>query len=429
MVMLSKKAVLLAKKEFGTIQIRAGENDKLDFSEDGGSELTATITAGNYTPVTLAAEIQTQLIAAGDDNFTCTYSTTTKKITIANSELTSVELLWQSGTNTLTTIGTFVGFAVAADDTGAKTYAADNSIGYAVDPVPTAAANAFEVISDLAITPTGELNSRAPYGNTLSPSRSLMGKRWYEISFIVELRGSGDADVAPSGLGDLLEACGMSETVTEGEVVYAPMSTKDLMASVTLYIYLDGLLHVFSGCKGTVKLLCVVGQTSKLEFKLMSIYAAPTDVAIASPTYDSTVPPVVLSAAFTFDSEAFAIQQLEIDLANVLVAKESLNEATGISGIAIVGREPKGSINPESMLIASYDLYTIWTASTQKEISIVIGSADGNKYTIVMPDVVLESIGYGDRNGIRTNELPFRLTKDSSAGENEISITHNTVVA
>lgn len=47
------------------IDIVTGENDTLDFMEDGGI-LTATLTQGSYTIEDLAAEIETQLLAAGN---------------------------------------------------------------------------------------------------------------------------------------------------------------------------------------------------------------------------------------------------------------------------------------------------------------------------------------------------------------------------
>jgi hypothetical protein len=288
---------------------------------------------------------------------------------------------------------------------------------------PDGTNNALEIISDLALVPAGEFNARSPYGNTLSPSRGLLGKHWVEVSFIVELKGSGTAGTAPKGLGDLFEACGMAESVAS-TVTYLPTSSS--FKSAVLWIYVDGLCHKVTGCRGSFKLLCVVGQTAKIEFKMIGLYTIPTDIAMATPTYDTTVPPLVLSAAYTWDTDADIsyIQQLELDIANVVVQRESLNAATGIAGLEIVGREPKGSFNPEAVLVAGHDIWTDWTSSTEKAITITIGSTSGNKYVITAPKCVLESVGYGDRNGIRTFELPFRMCKN--AGNDELSIVHST---
>jgi hypothetical protein len=112
-------------KVFGdTVTIEAGVNDDLDWTENGSTK-TADLDADDYTPTELAAEIQAEMRAAGNANTTATYSSTTKKITIANSTLTTLTFLWSSGANTATTCGRALGFNVTADDTGALTYTAD----------------------------------------------------------------------------------------------------------------------------------------------------------------------------------------------------------------------------------------------------------------------------------------------------------------
>jgi len=427
MVLHSKKAILLAKKEGGQIVVTTGVNDALDFGEDGGGEIQSTLSAGIYTPTTLAAEIQTQMRADGDNNATCVYSTTTKKYTIANASLTTLELKWQSGTNTATTIGDYIGFSIAADDTGAKTYTGDNAAAYGSDPTPAVSADEFEVISDLTVTPVGNLQARMPFGNTISQSRPLLGSRWVELSFVVELKGSGTSETPPKGIDALLEACGMDQAIGATEVTYTPTSTTNLIPSCTIWIYLDGTLHKVNGCRGSFKLILIAGETGKIEFTFMGFYAIPTDVAIASPTYDSTVPPTVLSVSFTFDSTSFRIPQLELDLANVLSVHQSMNEATGVPEVSIVNREPKGVMAPEAAVLATYDFFTIWTGSTEKAISVVVGTADGNKFTITAPKAVVESVGYEDRDGVRAYAIPFRLGKSATAGDDEIQIVQNNV--
>ncbi len=111
------------------ISIISGENDRLDWEEDS-TAYTATLTAGTtYTPETLAAHVQTLMRAVGDADTTVTYNATTKKITIENDTLTTLELHWFTGTNTEQTCGGALGFEVSADDTGEVTYEADKETG------------------------------------------------------------------------------------------------------------------------------------------------------------------------------------------------------------------------------------------------------------------------------------------------------------
>lgn len=97
-------------------------NNKIDFKEaGGGAELTATIASGTYTPTTLAAAIKTALEDAGAATYTVTYSTSTGKWTIAN-DGAFLSILWLTGTNTATSVGSTLGHDITADSTGALTY-------------------------------------------------------------------------------------------------------------------------------------------------------------------------------------------------------------------------------------------------------------------------------------------------------------------
>lgn len=61
-----------------------GQNSKLDFQEVAGTELTATLTAGTYTPSALATEAKTQLDSAGADTYTVTYAADTRLFTFVS---------------------------------------------------------------------------------------------------------------------------------------------------------------------------------------------------------------------------------------------------------------------------------------------------------------------------------------------------------
>ena len=104
----------------------------LDFTSDNGT-FAAQVSADFYKdPHELAAAIQTALAAADSlETFTCTYSDSTGKFTIASSTSTVLSLLWNTGTNAANTIGDKIGFSIAADDTGATSYEGDSAISLA----------------------------------------------------------------------------------------------------------------------------------------------------------------------------------------------------------------------------------------------------------------------------------------------------------
>ena len=118
-----------ATSGWGNFVIELGVNDKIDFEETAAAELTATLTAGTYSADTLAAEIEIQLEAAGASDYTISYSDITNKFTLASDRLgggNTFKILWLSGTNTATSVGTTIGFDITGDDADAASHVADN---------------------------------------------------------------------------------------------------------------------------------------------------------------------------------------------------------------------------------------------------------------------------------------------------------------
>lgn len=104
-------------------------NNKLDFTEGVTGAAVATIASGEYTWAGLATAIQTALNAAATDNtYTVDFnSTVSDKFSIVRATGTAtISLNWNTGPNAAASIGPTIGFLVAADDTGATTYSADN---------------------------------------------------------------------------------------------------------------------------------------------------------------------------------------------------------------------------------------------------------------------------------------------------------------
>lgn len=295
--------------------------------------------------------------------------------------------------------------------------------GYGVDPTPTVVANAIEA-KNVKVNYQGDLLERDNVRSNISPVSPVVGKRWIEVNFDVELKGSGTKGTA-GRIGDLLEACSMAETASAGSsVTYVPTSLSQ--KSVTIYVYDNdtgsAVLHKITGAMGNFSIKLTAGQYGVLSFAMRGIYNAPTDVALTSaPTYETTSPPIVESCTFTLNSSALLIaQELSLDLGNEIAMRDDINSASGLKGIIIANRKGKGSFNPEAMLVASYAFWADWTAATQRALSCIIGSASGNKCTITAPKVTIDSIADGDRERILTREIPFSLGQN--VGNDELSL-------
>lgn len=122
---------------FDPIEITAS-TDTIDF--DDGAVKVATVAAQLYKdPHELASALQAAMNAVSS-GITVVYSDTTGKFTIAKASGT-LSLLWNTGVNTAQTIGTKLGFSVAADDTGSLSYLADNAQVWSAPYTPVSDAN------------------------------------------------------------------------------------------------------------------------------------------------------------------------------------------------------------------------------------------------------------------------------------------------
>lgn len=141
---------------WGYFYIETGTNDKLDFNE-GSGEVTATLVQGGYDADTLAAEIETRMEAAGGHNYTVSYSDVSNKFTIQD-DTGTVTLLWNTGTNTATTVGGDIGFDTSADDSAAASHSSDyirihNYAAFEVETVDqSAVSTTFMVVLGLNLT-------------------------------------------------------------------------------------------------------------------------------------------------------------------------------------------------------------------------------------------------------------------------------------
>lgn len=97
-------------------------NCNIDFNE-GAAEINATLTQGTYTATTLASHIASVMTAASLTGATYTVSqgASTGLWTIST-DGASLSLLWSTGANSATSVGSDIGFAVSADYTGSTSY-------------------------------------------------------------------------------------------------------------------------------------------------------------------------------------------------------------------------------------------------------------------------------------------------------------------
>lgn len=230
-----------------------------------------------------------------------------------------------------------------------------------VDPTPTTAANAVEVI-DLSLKPMKPPVERLAQHETFMRKASVGVEEFYEITFKLEIMSTGAAGTPPR-LGPLLRACGMSQTIiTGGSPVVKYRDRSSSFESCTIWAYLGGRLHKINGCYGNVKGIFEAGKFAVLEFSMMGIKGA-TPTVTTMPTdsvYDETTGDVQVckNGTFTYNQKSTLVaSMMEFDLGNVVVKRPSLAATYAIAGFIITDRNPVASINPETQVFTSFDFY------------------------------------------------------------------------
>jgi hypothetical protein len=121
---------------FNPITISAN-NKFLDFEDDQGVSFISIAERIYKTPIELADAITAAFDSATTETIVCSFSSETGKFTISTSTSSVLELPWNTGANTVNSIGATLGFIVASDDTGAVSYVSDNEQSYASSITPS----------------------------------------------------------------------------------------------------------------------------------------------------------------------------------------------------------------------------------------------------------------------------------------------------
>jgi hypothetical protein len=193
----------------------------------------------------------------------------------------------------------------------------------------------------------------------------------------------------------------------------------DAPSTVTLYLYLEGLLHRVTGAMGTFTLNAEAGGIATMEFTFTGNYNEPTSSSYpTNAVFDSTLAPQVELAALTYGtSQQLVANALEIDFANEVVPRSDMNAANGYRNVRVTGRNPTGSFDPE--VEVSHTFWNQMTSSTTSTFSVQFGLADGNRVVLAAPAVQITGIEYGDREGLRAYDMGIAFRR-GPVGDDEL---------
>ncbi len=291
---------------------------------------------------------------------------------------------------------------------------------YGSDSVPTGAADAITArnVQPTPIEVTREARELLrPY---LGNSSDVIGARFSRLRFDVEVAGSGTAGTAPK-YGPLLRACGMAQVVNAGvSVVYTPIST--LPESVSMYLYLDGVLVKFIGARGNVSMRAQYRSAPLFSFDFTGFYVPVTDAALPAATYSLQGTPLAFNKentpTFALHGVSTAvIRSFSFDLANQVIYRNIVNSEV----VRIVDRKPTASFEIGAELMAVKNWHAVVASAELGSMNMVHGTVAGNIVQVGGPAVQLNGITQGEMEG----DVMYTASSvlQPSAGNDEISIT------
>jgi hypothetical protein len=274
--------------------------------------------------------------------------------------------------------------------------------------------NAF----DARIQPTIERGRRRGQ-SAASDIPHVHGARGGTCTLRTDLVGSGTSGSAPLWASTLLEACGFAQS----GLVYTPETGGGSAKTLTTGVYLDGRRKILVGTVFDCVINFVSGQPVQMEWNGIGQWGAPTDVALLTPTYPTTIPPRFASATLTVGGTAYKISQCQIAFNNVMTLRPDATDATGIHAGIVVDRDIQFSFDPEASLIADQDWHGDWIAHTEAALAITVGSATGNTIAFAAPKMQIIDVQEGEREGLTTDNVVFQCNRSAAAGDDELSIT------
>ena len=212
-----------------------------------------------------------------------------------------------------------------------------------------------------------------------------------------------------------------SEYSISANVGYKPVSSS--FESATIYIYVGGdVLHKVTGCRGSFSLNAVVNEIPTITFEMTGIYNEPTTTSLASSTYTNQATSVIFKAdtasAFSFLDFSGCLQSLSFNMATETVYRELIGCT---KEVLITNRAPAGECVIEAPTLASKNYFSIANSDSTGKVTLLHGTAGGNRVTLTAPKVDITNPSYTDQDGIQMLNIPY-VAVPSTAGNDEVKL-------
>lgn len=289
------------------------------------------------------------------------------------------------------------------------------------DVGPTALANAIE-LRDVTFTPLAGDDLERQFIRPYFGHQGVdFAGEYGRLQFTVDFAGSGVAGTPPAW-GVLKRACGYAETIVAATSVTYEKASDD-PESVTIYVNIDGVNHVFVGARGKSSASMTAKQVSSLTFELTGLLGPIADVPLPAATYSAWKRGLIVSKANTPVCTLFAAELIAsavtIDFGQSVTPRHRIYEES----IAITDAKVTGSVTFEAKTIASGGDWFERARAVPKpkgQFALQHGTVAGNIIEIEGTAVEIGRPTYAQVDGIWDYTVPLFYTPTN--GDDEISI-------
>jgi len=293
-----------------------------------------------------------------------------------------------------------------------------NTLLFSTAGVPAATDN-ITTSSDVLVLPTAKTIEFKNIGNGAvgnNQTQTLPELTTTDFTAEVVARTGGALGVAPS-YGELLKACGLSETINAStDVTYAPAAS---FAQGTAKVYLDGSYRDVTGIVGDITFGGKVGELAKFSFAMKG-FTTLGETAGANPavTVDANENLIVENASvITVGGAAIPLTGFEFKSGN------EINEINAVGQNEFYISDIKPTINVTAVKTKGVaDHWADLNSNTIKTVVITLGTAAGNKITLTAPYCNPTNVSESDDNGKIIYDETFEC--QSSAGYDNFSIVY-----
>lgn len=274
----------------------------------------------------------------------------------------------------------------------------------------TAVPASAEALGGTGDTNTAELGASASTtvgaydGMPIDFSAAVVGS-----SFITDYQADKTCELTDS-LGGTLDPG--SDYQIPLNALYTPQSGD--IPSLTMYVYVDGLLYKTVGARGTFDLTFNAAEQGTINWNFSGLFVQKIDAPLPAATYNNPPIRVWRDGAMKINRAAAGVQSLSLSLNNNVVYPANPNAEQGFDAPCIVDRNVNGNMNPFQVLVATRDVIADMKAATKRILHLRYGTVPGQRIGLTVSNAQYTGSNPTERDGLSAEDVPFQATGDDS---------------